>query len=332
MSIQHRKVVQMKYKRNRNGEGSWRELPSGNIEYRFTYTDEYGIKRRKSVTGVGENECIERAEQFLYKMEQKVNGINFDATIPELLYEKIESDFRKNYTGEQGYERNLRTIETIEKSAIGHMPITDIQVYHIERYLQSLTWYSSNTISKFYSMIKLAFAVAVDRGIVRSNLMENRNVKCPISDRPDKKVRSLTEEEQMKFIKALGEYRPQNNHNIYRLQLLIELYSGMRMGEINALRPECINFSKGYIHVDRTISQGKASPFLKEGTKTKAGERDVPISAVLKPLLEEALEQMGDNPDKSSFVHFFFSVFSHHEILAHEHPGEDCLPLSIYLG
>ncbi len=304
MSIQHRKVVQMKYKRNRNGEGSWRELPSGNIEYRFTYTDEYGIKRRKSVTGVGENECIERAEQFLYKMEQKVNGINFDATIPELLYEKIESDFRKNYTGEQGYERNLRTIETIEKSAIGHMPITDIQVYHIERYLQSLTWYSSNTISKFYSMIKLAFAVAVDRGIVRSNLMENRNVKCPISDRPDKKVRSLTEEEQMKFIKALGEYRPQNNHNIYRLQLLIELYSGMRMGEINALRPECINFSKGYIHVDRTISQGKASPFLKEGTKTKAGERDVPISAVLKPLLEEALEQMGDNPDNLIFYDY----------------------------
>ena len=31
----------MEYKRNRNGEGSWRELPSGNIEYRFTYTDEY---------------------------------------------------------------------------------------------------------------------------------------------------------------------------------------------------------------------------------------------------------------------------------------------------
>lgn len=198
----------MEYKRNRNGEGSWRETASGNIEYRFTYTDEYGIKRRKSVTGVSENECIERAEQFLYKMEQKVNGINFDATIPELLYEKIESDFRKNYTGEQGYERNLRTIETIEKSAIGHMPITDIQVYHVERYLQSLTRYSNNTISKLYSMIKLAFAVAVDRGIVKSNLMENRNVKCPISDRPDKKVRGLTEEEQMKFIKALGEYRP----------------------------------------------------------------------------------------------------------------------------
>ena len=294
----------MEYKRNRNGEGTWRETASGNIEYRFTYTDEYGNKKVKSVTGVSESHCLERAEAFLERLKQKRNGINLDATIPELLYEKVESDFRKNYTGEQGYERNLRTIETIEKSAIGHMPIADIRVYHIERYLQSLTRYSNNTISKFYSMIKLAYSIAEDRSIVRYNLMKNRNVKCPMSDRPDKKVRGLTEVEQMKFVKALNDYKPQNNRNTYRLQLLIELYSGMRMGEINALRPECINFSKGFIHVDRTISRGMASPYLKEGTKTKAGERDVPISAVLKPILEEALEQMGDNPDNLIFYDY----------------------------
>lgn len=148
MSIQHRKVIQMEYKRNRNGEGTWRETASGNIEYRFTYTDEYGNRKVKSVTGVSENHCLERAEEFLARLRQRFEGINLDATIPELLYEKIESDFRKNYTGEQGYERNLRTIETIEKSAIGHMAIADIRVYHIERYLQSLTRYSNNTISE----------------------------------------------------------------------------------------------------------------------------------------------------------------------------------------
>ena len=294
----------MEYKRNRNGEGTWRETASGNIEYRFTYTDEYGNKRVKSVTGVSEDHCLERAEAFLDKLKQKRNGVNLDAAIPELLYEKVERDFRKNYTGEQGYYRNIKTIETIEKSEIGHMPIANIQAFHIERYLQSLTHYSNNTISKFYSMIKLAFSIAEDRGMIRYNLMKNRNVKCPISDRPDKKVRGLTEEEQMKFVKALDEYKPQNNRNTYRLQLLIELYSGMRMGEINALRPECINFSKGFIHVDRTISRGMASPYLKEGTKTKAGVRDVPISAVLKPILEEALEQMGDNPDNLIFYDY----------------------------
>lgn len=65
----------------------------------------------------------------------------------------------------------------------------------------------------------------------------------------------------------------------------------MKMGEINALWPECINFSKGFIHVDRTISHGKASPFLKEGTKTKAGERDVPIVQYLSRFLKKLLSR-----------------------------------------
>ena len=128
MRIQDRKAVKKEHKRNRNGVVSCIVLPSGNIEYRFTYTDEYGNRKVKSVTGVSENHCLERAEEFLARLRQKLEGINLDATIPELLYEKIKSDFRKNYTGEQGYERNLRTIETIDKSAIGQMPIADIRV------------------------------------------------------------------------------------------------------------------------------------------------------------------------------------------------------------
>ena len=35
--------------------------------------------------------------------------------------------------------------------------------------------------------------------------------------------------------------------NEYSKQILIELYTGMRMGEINALRPEDIDFKKGVI-------------------------------------------------------------------------------------
>lgn len=290
--------------RNKKGDGSWRQTECGNIEYRFTYTDEYGQRKNKSVTGMNENHCLERAEAFLIKLDKKINGLNLDATIPELLYEKIENDYKKNYTGEQGYRRNIRTIETIKKSNIGHMPIVNIRTYHVERYLQSLTHYSNNTISKFYSMIKMAFNIALDRGIIKDNFMRNRNMKCPISDKPNKKVRGLTEDEQMKLIKALGEYESRNKDNGYRLQILIELYSGMRMGEINALRPECINFAKGFIHVDKTISHGKAAPFLKEGTKTKAGERDVPISAPLKLILEEALANMKENPEGLIFYDY----------------------------
>ena len=65
----------MEYKSNRNGEGTWRETASGNKEYRFTYRDEYGNRKVKSVTGVSVNHCLERAEEFLDRLRQKLEGI-----------------------------------------------------------------------------------------------------------------------------------------------------------------------------------------------------------------------------------------------------------------
>ena len=47
-------MIYMAEKRRKKGEGHWRITNTGKIEYRFRYTDEYGRKKYKSVTGVGE--------------------------------------------------------------------------------------------------------------------------------------------------------------------------------------------------------------------------------------------------------------------------------------
>jgi integrase len=96
--------------------------------------------------------------------------------------------------------------------------------------------------------------------------------------------------------------KPPAGRNDYRLQLFIELYSGMRMGEINALTPDCIDFENNVIHVSATISKGVDSKsFVKEGTKTETGVRDVPISNTLRPYLEEALRRYKSNKQKLVF-------------------------------
>lgn len=76
----------------------------------------------------------------------------------------------------------------------------------------------------------------------------------------------------------------------------------MRMGEINALTPDCIDFENNVIHVSATISKGVDSKsFVKEGTKTETGVRDVPISNTLRPYLEEALKKYRRNKQKLLF-------------------------------
>lgn len=288
----------MTEKRRKKGEGSWKVTPAGNIEYRFRYTDEYGRRKYKSVTGFTEEHCYEKAETFLNRLEQIKDGRDLNATIVSLVREKIEADYKKNYTGVQGYSRSLQTLAIIERSPIGHVPICEMQPYHIEGFYRELTRYSNNTIGKVYSMIKMAFKIGMQKKIITFNIMDNRNLRCPKSDKVDKKVRGMTDEEQKRFVATLDEYKVNYGGNSFKLQLLIELYSGMRMGEINALKPEDINFGQGFIHVSRTISVGlNNKPFIKDGAKTVAGERDVPISKPLEKVLRQALAKMKKNPE-----------------------------------
>lgn len=144
---------------------------------------------------------------------------------------------------------------------------------------------------------KIGFRLAVERGIISTNTLEKSGLRPEKSMKKDKVVKALTEDEQRKLVNALESHVPPNGRNSYRLQLLIALYAGLRMGEINALTEDSIDLNKGVIHVTRTISRGiRSVPFLKDGTKTDAGSRDVPISSTLRPILEETLRQKKNNP------------------------------------
>ena len=74
------------------------------------------------------------------------------------------------------------------------------------------------------------------------------------------------------------------------------------MGEINALTPDSIDFDRNLIHVRATVSKGEGNNwFVKDGTKTPAGMRDVPISKAVRPFLEEALRRYKKNKQNLLF-------------------------------
>ena len=289
-------MAENKLKKRMNGEGTFRYRESGKIEYRISYRNELGGISRKSFTCNDEAECIYKAEEFLVKEEKRQRGIEVDATIPEIVKRRLDSDFQKNYVGEQGYSRNVGTLRIIEKSNIGNIPIAELKELHIDHFLKTLTRYSNSVINKVYQQLKMAFSIALKKGIVQQNLMLLEELRCPRSNKRTKKVRGLTEEEQTIFLDALEIYNVPANRNNYKLQLLIELYSGMRMGEINALKLENIDFDKRIVRVRSTISRGmEYRDFIKDGTKTYTGMRDIPMNKMLEKYLKQAVQQMKKN-------------------------------------
>ena len=286
----------MKKQKKENGSGTFR-IVNGKYNYRFFYIDEFGEKKRKSFSGVTRDECLQRAEEFLEKQEKRVAAVDPDITIPELLRRKYEEDYAMNFVGEQGYARNLGGIALLERSGFGKMPIVDITEMQIKAFLRSMTKYSDSVIKKTYQQLTAAFKVAVEKGVVERNPMDASDIRRPKSSKKPKDVRGFTQEEQARFLEALRDFKVPRNRNEYKLQLLIELYSGMRMGEINALKPENIDFENGLIHVRSTVSRGlEYRVFIKEGAKTDAGVRDIPINKALEPVLQEAMERKRRNP------------------------------------
>lgn len=286
----------MKKQKKDNGSGTFR-IVNGKYNYRFFYIDEFGEKKRKSFSGVTKDECLQRAEEFLEKQEKRAAAVDPDITIPELLRRKYEEDYAMNFVGEQGYARNLGGIALLERSGFGKMPIVDITEMQIKAFLRSMTKYSDSVIKKTYQQLTAAFKVAVEKGVVERNPMDASDIRRPKSSKKPKDVRGLTQEEQARFLEALRDFKVPRNRNEYKLQLLIELYSGMRMGEINALKPENIDFENGLIHVRSTVSRGlEYRVFIKEGAKTDAGVRDIPINKALEPVLQEAMERKRRNP------------------------------------
>ena len=287
------------------GDGSFRVTPAGNLEYRISYKDEDGVSRRKSFTGIDETECLMKAQSFRKKLALINKGLDINATMITILEARYKKDLNMGFTGEQGYCRNMGNVKVLKKSEIAKIPIRDVTRRDVTKYLESLSKYSSSMVKQFYRQVKLAFSIAEEQGLIEENFMTSRDMKCPKIGKPVKKVSALSPEDQKKLVDKMTTKTPPYGRNDYRLQLFIELYSGMRMGEINALHPEDIDLDNNVIHVRGTISRGlDYREFVKESTKTEAGVRDIPISSKLRPYLEEALSRKKDNSENLVFYDY----------------------------
>ncbi len=278
-----------------NGSGSLTiiDKDDGKKYYKNTisYTDEFGAKRRKTFCGNTLEECISKQKEYELRM-----GLSYEhrnATIVELLKDYYCTKYKAKEITESTYLRKLFSIQIIEKSAPSSIPIIDVNVNQINAFLLTLADnYSNSDIRKMLTSLSTAYNLAKDDEIVEKNLMKNKKIICPKSNKPDKKVNAFTQKEQEKFLKALKAYLPKGGtRGYYRPQLYIELFTGMRMGEINGLKVEDVDIDNRLIHINRTISKDlNSKAIVGKTTKTYAGVRTIAMPPNLVKVFKEAIE------------------------------------------
>lgn len=271
-----------------NGEGSIYPVRdrSGRVKgYRgayFVHTAE-GPKRRY-VSGKTRKDVSEKLAKAL---SQRADGLLFDAgamTVGEYLerwLEDVEGTVRRSTFERYGY-----AVRPHIKPALGKMKLKDLTPAHLRWFYRERldSGLSAATVHKLHVVLHKALSQAVSDGLIPRNVASG--MKLPKVHREE--INPLTEEEARRLLEAA---RGDRLEALY----VLALSTGMRMGELLALKWEDVDLERGLLHVRCTLTQANGSFILGE-TKTKKSRRTIRLTSgaasALRAHLSRQLEEM----------------------------------------
>jgi len=275
-----------------NGEGSIGIYKNGRL--RGQYTTQNGerkqIYQRKNESN---KDFKKRFIQLLNEINQGTYIEKNYTTYFEILTDYIEGKFNTNKVKARTYSRDKQTLKQIEKCCkdIINIPIQKITVEHIKKILPNMTVYSNSTIDKIYRLFNKPFEIALSERIIMYNPMNNITISKPKSDKKDKKQEALNKKEMKNLVEILE--KETSSHSDV---LLIQLYTGMRIGEVLALRIDDIDFKDNIININKTITTDEnGKTIIGDTTKTYAGTRKILMDTPVKDILEKIRKKIITN-------------------------------------
>lgn len=195
---------------------------------------------------------------------------------------------------ESTYMRYKQMITTHISTELGKYPINKISSQLIEKFVEDkLTkgrldgkgGLSPKTVTDIVTIIKSSMEYASYNGLSATCNLSKLTVK-----KKDKEMRVLSTEEQKKLTTVLL-----SEMDLYKLGVLISLYTGIRIGELCALRWENLNLNCKTLRVRETMQRIQC-PEVTETAKTKivitepkskCSVRDIPLPDFLIEIIQQ---------------------------------------------
>lgn len=284
-----------------NGEGSLYFSKALNC-WVFQYFEPSGkrktIKQRKK-------ETVKHFKDRVAEIRVSLNNGTYieekEDTVKSIIKNHIKQKFDDGITKGRSYKRDKDTLNMLEKCCNNFIskPIQQVKLNDIQASKKKMKKHKQSVIDKMWRLLKKAFAIASSPSVklIPLNIMNDENLKKPISDVKTNKVKPLTSKERKKLTSILD--NEERNHK-YRNIIKIEWITGMRIGEvlartINDVKP--INKTEKILHIHNTLTTDENNNvIIGEHTKTydketgiDEGERNFPISSELNKIIEEEL-------------------------------------------
>lgn len=196
-------------------------------------------------------------------------------------------DNKKNSVKDSTYVKYRSTVFVHIIPALGNLSIPYLNNNDLQNFINmkvNKELLSEKTVSEIINILKNILEYAEDFSI--SNQCKFKYIG--IKNKKSKTIRFLTKSEEKILLHILL-----NNIDIYKLGVLISLYSGLRLGEICALKWKNIDFKENTIFVEHTMqriqvsNENKKTNIVITSPKTISSYRKVPISSFLIDILKK---------------------------------------------
>lgn len=279
-----------KNKTKGNGEGTiYVSSKTGLLVGQYCYNG-----KRKSVYQKKNEKTTDFKKRFS-KILTEINEGTYieknDETFSSILKNHIDQKYKDGTTSDRGYKRDLDTFKAIEKTCNNFInkAIQKVTLNDINLAKELIKNYSKSSIDKIWRLINKTFKIAISRRLIVFNIMEDEDLKKPISKKDTKHVESLTVDEEKKLVDILNN---EEKHHKYRNILLLQLNTGMRIGEVLALSKDCIDLKNKTITVYRTLTRDlKEQVIMGKTTKTgEGGVRTFPMTDATQKIITDVMK------------------------------------------
>ena len=266
-----------------------------------------GKEIKKSFTGKTEDEALYKLYQF--KDEVKKNGLPRNiiqksvVTIYSLGCQMEEIKKSRGKIGTNAYRTNMSTLKRIAEYDFANIPIEKVKKEQIEDFLEDERDKSNSIIKKDYGMLARIYDYAEENDYIKKNFFRGFNkIEKTQSKIATKQVTPMTFDEERKFKEYLA-----NDTHPYKNLVIIELFTGMRLGECLALNISDVDIASNTIRVSKILTHDENhKPYIHESalSQTKDGARLVQINDVFKPNVIEAIENAKQNVENTENLLF----------------------------
>lgn len=239
---------------------------------------------RKSFYGNTKKEVEKKIQAYLEDINNY--GVELDKTketVSSWLYKHLFNNTHSSVANGT-FDRYMNLYNKhILPSTFGKMVISEVKQLHVQEFFNN-TNISASGQSMLRYLLKQAFDFAINNNLIRINPVANIKIKS--RSKTERDVDVFTLDEQEKFINVLPTTK-------YSLFFKTALFTGMRLGELVALKWDNVNFDdntilvcESYRRTTKYNADGSTERIMdKKDPKTKNSRRIIPISDALRPLL-----------------------------------------------